>query len=44
MCPEDRRGISVTPTESGRAKHAEAVATHRAVLESVFQNSRVVTA
>jgi DNA-binding MarR family transcriptional regulator len=44
MCTEDRRGISVTPTEAGRVKHAEAVATHRAVLESVFAAGRVVTA
>ncbi|MEV4312852.1 MarR family transcriptional regulator [Actinocrispum sp. NPDC049592] len=36
MCAEDRRGIYVTPTDEGRAKHAEAVATHREVLESVF--------
>ena len=36
MCPDDRRNIFVTPTEAGRALHAEAVGTHRAVLAEVF--------
>ncbi|WP_132114569.1 MarR family transcriptional regulator [Actinocrispum wychmicini] len=39
MCAEDRRGIYVSPTEAGRAKHAEAVATHRAVLAEYFVRS-----
>lgn len=36
MCSEDRRGIFVTTTEAGRAKHAEALPTHRAVLAEYF--------
>ncbi|MET0233316.1 MAG: MarR family transcriptional regulator [Kibdelosporangium sp.] len=36
LCEEDRRGIFVSPTDAGRARHAEAVNTHRAVLASVF--------
>ena len=36
MCPDDRRGISVSLTDAGRAKHAEAVPTHCAVLAEHF--------
>jgi DNA-binding MarR family transcriptional regulator len=36
MCTEDRRGVFVCPTDAGRAKHAEAVSTHRAVLTEYF--------
>lgn len=32
MCADDRRGIYVMLTDAGRAKHAEAVGTHREVL------------
>ena len=32
LCPDDRRGIFVCLTDAGRAKHAEARRTHRAVL------------
>jgi DNA-binding MarR family transcriptional regulator len=32
MCGHDRRGIYVHLTEAGKAKHAEAMLTHRAVL------------
>ncbi|WP_166346014.1 MarR family winged helix-turn-helix transcriptional regulator [Phytoactinopolyspora limicola] len=34
MCPEDRRGVFVKPTPTGRELHAEASATHRQVLAS----------
>jgi DNA-binding MarR family transcriptional regulator len=37
MCPDDRRGIYVSPTEAGRALHAEACPTHRAILATVFK-------
>ncbi len=40
MCPDDRRNIFVSPTEAGRARHAEAVSTHRAVLAEVFAAGR----
>ena len=40
MCEDDRRGIFVSPTDAGRAVHAEAVATHRAVLAEVFAAGR----
>ncbi|GAA3137751.1 MarR family winged helix-turn-helix transcriptional regulator [Streptosporangium carneum] len=36
MCEADRRGVFVLITDEGRARHAAALATHRAVLESVF--------
>jgi len=39
MCPDDRRGVFVCPTEAGRAKHTEAVSTHRAVLAEYFVHS-----
>ena len=32
MCADDRRGIYVMLTDTGRARHAEAVGTHREVL------------
>jgi DNA-binding MarR family transcriptional regulator len=32
MCADDRRGIYVMLTDAGRAKHTEAVGTHREVL------------
>jgi DNA-binding MarR family transcriptional regulator len=32
LCAEDRRGIYVCLTDAGRAKHAQAKRTHRAVL------------
>ncbi|RCG27813.1 MarR family transcriptional regulator [Sphaerisporangium album] len=32
MCAEDRRGVFVQITEDGRHRHAEALPTHRAVL------------
>lgn len=32
LCPDDRRGIYVCLTDAGRARHAEAQRTHRAVL------------
>ncbi|MFI6476729.1 MarR family winged helix-turn-helix transcriptional regulator [Nonomuraea sp. NPDC050663] len=36
VCPNDRRGVSVCITDIGRAKHAEALPTHRAVLHEIF--------
>ncbi|MEV2277941.1 MarR family transcriptional regulator [Nocardiopsis sp. NPDC049922] len=32
MCTDDRRAVSVTPTEKGRRLHAEAAPTHAAIL------------
>jgi DNA-binding MarR family transcriptional regulator len=32
MCADDRRGIFVRLTDDGRARHAQAMVTHRAVL------------
>ncbi|HEX3791184.1 MAG TPA: MarR family transcriptional regulator [Pseudonocardiaceae bacterium] len=32
MCADDRRGIFVALTSTGRARHAEAMSTHRSVL------------
>jgi DNA-binding MarR family transcriptional regulator len=32
LCPEDRRGIYVCLTDTGRAKHADAKRAHRSVL------------
>lgn len=32
MCSEDRRGVSVVITESGRSRHAEVLPVQRAVL------------
>ncbi len=34
MCKADRRGVFVHVTEEGRRRHAEAIATHRAVLSA----------
>ncbi|MFJ2031490.1 MarR family winged helix-turn-helix transcriptional regulator [Streptosporangium sp. NPDC087985] len=36
MCEADRRGVFVLITDEGRARHAEAQPTHRAVLSDVF--------
>jgi DNA-binding MarR family transcriptional regulator len=36
MCDVDRRGVFVCITEEGRARHAAAAPTHRAVLASVL--------
>ncbi|GAA4226321.1 DNA-binding MarR family transcriptional regulator [Streptosporangium album] len=36
MCESDRRGVFVLITDEGRARHAEAQPTHRAVLTDVF--------
>ncbi|MEV7005667.1 MarR family transcriptional regulator [Streptosporangium sp. NPDC051022] len=36
MCEDDRRGVFVLITDEGRARHAEALATHRAVLADFF--------
>ncbi|MEU6738858.1 MarR family winged helix-turn-helix transcriptional regulator [Streptosporangium sandarakinum] len=36
MCEADRRGVFVLITDEGRARHAEARPTHRAVLAEVF--------
>jgi DNA-binding MarR family transcriptional regulator len=36
MCDADRRGIDVCLTETGRRRHAEAVATHRAILAATM--------
>jgi DNA-binding MarR family transcriptional regulator len=36
MCDSDRRGIDVCLTEAGRQRHAEAIATHRAVLAATL--------
>ncbi|WP_127939741.1 MarR family winged helix-turn-helix transcriptional regulator [Nonomuraea polychroma] len=35
-CDEDRRGVFVCITDEGRARHAEALPTHRAVLCGIF--------
>jgi len=35
-CQSDRRGVFVCITEAGRARHAAALPTHRAVLSDVF--------
>jgi DNA-binding MarR family transcriptional regulator len=39
MCDADRRGIFVWLTEAGRARHAEALPTHRAVLAAMLAES-----
>jgi DNA-binding MarR family transcriptional regulator len=36
MCTDDRRGIFVCITDEGRARHAAALPTHRAVLTSIL--------
>ena len=36
MCDDDRRGVFVCITDEGRAKHADAQPTHRAVLADVL--------
>jgi DNA-binding MarR family transcriptional regulator len=37
MCADDRRGVFVCITATGRTRHAEAVPTHRAVLSMVLE-------
>ncbi|MEV8633298.1 MarR family transcriptional regulator [Streptosporangium sp. NPDC051023] len=39
MCEADRRGVFVLITPEGRARHAEAVSTHRAVLTDIFTSA-----
>ncbi|WP_084961573.1 MarR family winged helix-turn-helix transcriptional regulator [Thermoactinospora rubra] len=41
VCPDDRRGVFVHITDKGRALHAEALPTHRAVLAEIFSDSLV---
>ncbi|MEO3873586.1 MarR family transcriptional regulator [Nonomuraea sp. B12E4] len=36
VCDDDRRGVFVCITDEGRARHAEAVPTHQAVLQEIF--------
>jgi len=36
LCDNDRRGIFITLTDAGRARHAEAVPTHREILAGVL--------
>ncbi|MBG0813469.1 MarR family transcriptional regulator [Planomonospora sp. ID82291] len=36
LCEADRRGIFVCITEDGRARHAAALPTHRAVVRGIF--------
>ncbi|GAB2915688.1 MarR family winged helix-turn-helix transcriptional regulator [Nonomuraea fastidiosa] len=36
VCDADRRGVFVSITEEGRARHAEALPTQRAVLNEIF--------
>jgi DNA-binding MarR family transcriptional regulator len=40
MCDMDRRGIYVCLTDTGRARHAEAQPTQRAVLTATLANPR----
>lgn len=42
-CSSDRRGIFVCITPEGRAKHAEALPTQRAVLKGVFAENSALT-
>ncbi|MET8861417.1 MarR family transcriptional regulator [Nonomuraea sp. NPDC004580] len=39
VCRDDRRGVYVCITDQGRARHAEAVPTHRAVLAEIFSEA-----
>jgi DNA-binding MarR family transcriptional regulator len=43
-CDVDRRGVFVCITEDGRARHAEALPTQRAVLSEIFADAPIVTA
>src|SRR5579864_6451193 len=43
-CDEDRRGIYVVLTEAGKRGHAEAVPTHRSVLERLLPPALLTTA
>ncbi len=40
-CEVDRRGVFVLITEEGRKRHAEALPTHRAVLNGIFAGTPV---
>ncbi|MBH0779022.1 MarR family winged helix-turn-helix transcriptional regulator [Nocardia bovistercoris] len=40
MCVDDRRAIFVCPTEEGRAVHARALPTHRAILAETWDRVR----
>lgn len=44
MCADDRRGIYVMLTDAGRAKHTEAVGTHREVLAANLASRPAVLA
>lgn len=35
-CPADRRGVAVSITDEGLARHASALPTHRAILSEIF--------
>ncbi|PZG08229.1 MarR family winged helix-turn-helix transcriptional regulator [Nonomuraea aridisoli] len=39
VCDADRRGVYVSITDEGRTRHAEALPTHRAVLEHIFTDA-----
>ncbi|MGP3958616.1 MarR family winged helix-turn-helix transcriptional regulator [Nonomuraea sp. 3N208] len=39
VCDSDRRGVFVAITDEGRARHAEALPTHRAVLSGIFSDT-----
>ncbi|GLW05473.1 hypothetical protein Misp01_06030 [Microtetraspora sp. NBRC 13810] len=39
MCPSDRRGVFVCITSEGRARHAAALPTHRAVLSAILPSA-----
>ncbi|AQZ66746.1 Transcriptional regulator, MarR family [[Actinomadura] parvosata subsp. kistnae] len=41
VCDSDRRGVFVCITDEGRARHAEALPTQRAVLTEVFADAPV---
>ncbi|MER6943443.1 MarR family transcriptional regulator [Nonomuraea sp. NPDC000554] len=41
VCDSDRRGVFVCITDEGRARHAEALPTQRAVLAEIFSASPV---
>ncbi|MDP9862888.1 MULTISPECIES: MarR family winged helix-turn-helix transcriptional regulator [Streptosporangium] len=40
MCEADRRGVFVLITDEGRARHAAALLTHRAVLTDIFTSGQ----
>ncbi|WP_327087531.1 MarR family transcriptional regulator [Nonomuraea sp. NBC_01738] len=41
VCSSDRRGVFVCITDEGRARHAAALSTHRAVLHQIFDDASV---